>query len=80
MGCCKPYQFPFANIAFSSIPYTDDMKANLGPTPKVDIYYWDPKTEDYYATNGGLGSQVKFDGTTISIDHGGLATGIVKVS
>lgn len=80
MGCCVPYQFPFSNVAFSAIDYNDVMKASLGPYPKIQVFYFDPETGDYYELNGNPGTETKFDGNTISIDHGGLQSGIVKVS
>ena len=80
MGCCIPYQFPYANIASSTIQYTDDMKRNLGPYPKVEVLALDPDTGEFVSTNGIPGSEIKFDGNQIKIDHGGMGTGIVKVS
>lgn len=80
MACCTPYEFPFSNVAFSSIPYTDDMKANLGPMPKIEVYYWDDLAQEYYLLNGIPSSQIKFTGNTVEVDHGGLNTGFVKVS
>lgn len=80
MGCCVPYQFPFVNVAFTDIDYNADMKAKLGQYPKVTVFYWDPAASEYYEANGGAGVEVKFDGNTISVDHGGVNTGIVKVS
>jgi hypothetical protein len=80
MPCCKPYQFPFANQAFTDINYTPEMRESLGEAPKIEVFYWDPEAGEYYQTNGVPGSQMKFDGETISVDHGGLATGIIKLS
>lgn len=80
MACCQPYQFPFSNVALLDINYSADMAANLGPEPKVEVFYRDPDTGEFYTINGLPGSQIKFDGSTIKADFGGIATGVVKVS
>lgn len=79
-SCCVPYRIPFANVAFKDIQYTDDMKRNLGPYPKIEILAWDQDTQDYYSTNGIPGFEIKFDGNIIHVDFGGPGIGIVKIS
>lgn len=81
MSCCPSYQIPFTNTAFTTIHYNADMVANLGTVPKISLWYWDEDTQEFYETSGGVGVAVSFDGSTINIDHGGIAVaGFVKLS
>ncbi len=80
MPCCPSSISFFADVPSTTIVYSDSMKAQFGTEPKVMVYYYDPETEDFYNLNGFPSSSVKFDGGVISIDHGGNASGYVKIS
>lgn len=62
--------------------YSAGMRAAFGTQPRIDVWYFDPDTAEFYTDNGtpSSGTGVKFDGTSILIDHGGLASGYIKVS
>lgn len=78
--CCDKFEFEFANVAVTDIPYTADMRAKIGNYPRIEPYYFDPLTNDYYLLGGGPGVQITFNGSIIHVDHGGFATGIIKLS
>ena len=80
MGCCQPYEIPFGNASSIEVAYTDDMKRNLGPFPKVEVFLWNEEAGQYYSTNGIPGMEIKFNGNTVHVDFGGTADGYVKIS
>lgn len=82
MPCCAPFIQMFVDVATTTILYSSTMSAAFGVQPRVDIYYFDPDLNEYYTDNGtpGSGTAVKFDGASVFIDHGGPASGYVKLS
>lgn len=82
MACCKPLIQFFSDVLTSTVAYPATLRAALGSSPRVDVWYFDTLLNEYYTDNGtpGSGTQVKFDGANINIDHGGLASGYIKVS
>jgi hypothetical protein len=80
MTCCPANIITFAGVAFSSIPYSDTMKAQYGADPQVVVYYYDEATGGFYSTNGLPGTEIKFTGSTIEIDHGGIQSGYLKIN
>jgi hypothetical protein len=79
-NCCDTFLFPFGNALVSDIPYTPNMQQKLGFAPKIEAYYRDETTGEFYHVSGIPASAVSFDGSVIHVDHGGLATGIIKLS
>lgn len=79
MACCVPYMVPFSNVSMTTVDYNTGLKELYGAYPKVTVYYYDQEANEYYEANGIPGSEVKFDGNTISVDHGGPATGQIKI-
>ena len=77
MSCCTPTIKSFFNALITTIPYTATMQAQYGPTPEVEVWYWDSTNSRYYVNY--LGSEVVFQANTITIDHGGISRGIVKI-
>jgi hypothetical protein len=54
------------------------MQAAYGDAPKVTVVYWDGT--QYVAA--GIFTSVSFDGypvTSVTVDHGGSATGLIKI-
>jgi hypothetical protein len=80
MGCCDQYTFPFSNSSTTSISYSNELRAQLGSYPKVSVYYFDDAAQNYYLVNGIPSSQIKMIGNVLQIDHGGIATGIIRLS
>lgn len=74
--------FPFFNVATSSIGYTPALEALYGPEPRVNAYYIDPVTNEMTTVNGVFGVAISYDPTThiIFVDHGGLYSGVIKLS
>lgn len=80
MSCC-PYNITFfAGVTTTTISYPAAFKSAFGQKPRATVYYWDETAQNYYTNNDIPGSQVKFDGDAVIIDHGGPASGYVKIS
>lgn len=81
MSCCPYHIEQFFDTAFTVINYSDSMKSQFGAKPKVSVYYFDPPSGGWYTVNGIPGSVIHYDPVTsnISIDHGGIFTGYVKI-
>lgn len=78
MSCCSPTIVPFFNAASTTVSYGPSMLLQYGQAPNVSVTYWDG-TQYVMA---GITTQVKLVGfpvTQISVDHGGPATGFIKI-
>ncbi len=80
MACCPSSLTFFADALTTVILYPEAFKMLYGAKPRVNVYYYDIITHDFYTLNDFPGSQVIFNGSEIEIDHGGLASGYVKIS
>lgn len=69
MSCCNLNITPFASAATTTIPYT-------GNRPTVSIIYLQ---DDGTFLQAGVFTQINFTTTDVEIDHGGLASGYVKL-
>lgn len=67
--CCTVNTFPFTDEAVTTIPLDAG-----GPT--VSVYYLQP---DGSYQEAGLFTSITLTGTSIVVDHGGPATGFIKV-
>jgi hypothetical protein len=80
--CCNtPSEVRFVGQLKTEIFYTATMRAKHGTWPQVYVYYYYP-TNDGELILGGILTRVSMVGmpaTKIIIDHGGVATGIVKI-
>lgn len=56
------------------------MLAKYGPQPRVEVFYYDNAAKEFVTLNGQPASLVAFNGSTINIDHGGVASGFVKIA
>lgn len=74
MNCCEATIFTF-NEAETIINYSPALRALYGQDPNVQVYYKDGAE---YVLSDDM-NQVKFDGTDIVVDHGGINVGIIKV-
>lgn len=78
MSCCNPTIIPFFKVASTTVSYGPSMQLQYGNVPNVTVSYWDG-TQYVVA---GIMTQVKFDTypvTSITVDHGGIATGLLKI-
>lgn len=75
MTCCSPLIQPFTNVSTLSIPYGASETEAYGADPNVQVYIHDGT--DYVLSDDM--NQVVFNGSSIEIDFGGIATGFVKV-
>lgn len=76
-NCCKQTQFDFVNEATTTIPYGEAMRAQYGTQPRVTVWYFDPVTNEFYQST--FFTVMKFNGSDITIDHGGPNSGFVMV-
>lgn len=78
MSCCNPTIIPFFNAATTTVSYGPAFQSQYGLAPTVTVSYWDGT--QYVAA--GIMTQIKFDTypvTQITVDHGGISTGILKI-
>lgn len=78
MSCCNPTIIPFFNTPTTTVAYGPAMQSQYGQAPNVTVSYWDGT--QFVAA--GIMTQVKFDTfpvTQIDIDHGGIASGLIKI-
>lgn len=76
MSCCSPTIIPFTNSGGNTIAYSQSMRDKHGDIPNVEVYHLD-SGEYILAT-----VSIKIDGkptSLITIDHGGSATGFIKI-
>lgn len=75
MICCPETIVPFSNQAVTDIPYSLEYGNNPLVTP---LYFVNGEfiAEGYFPSIKFLGSPVH----TVRVDHGGPATGIIKLS
>lgn len=76
--CCVPTQVTFINASSTSITYDSVMRDKYGIQPRVFVYYHDPVTATFYLSP--FFTVMKFDGNTITIDHGGPSSGLVVIT
>lgn len=76
--CCIPTQISFANATSTSVIYDDVMRNKYGSQPRVFVYYHDPDTGEFYLSS--FFTVMKFNGSSINIDHGGPNSGLVVVT
>jgi hypothetical protein len=78
MACCNPLIQTFFNSSSTTIGYGPSLQALYGAAPKVTVLYWDGV--QYVAA--GISTSIAFDTypvNSVTIDHGGAATGLVKI-
>lgn len=69
MICCPVTTIPFANQSVTVVPYT-------GERPVVSVAYLNA---DNTFTLAGIMTNIVFTSTNFTIDHGGPASGIIKL-
>ena len=70
MSCCTTQSIIFTNEAITTVNYS-------GNRPIVEVAYLNL---DGSFTLAGIGTLVTFNGSTITVDHGGAASGVIKLS
>lgn len=79
MPCCNETITSFFNVASTTINYGPSLQAIHGPAPKVTVLYWDGT--QYVAA--GIFTSISFDTypvTQITVNHGGSASGLIKLN
>ncbi len=76
--CCFPEVFEFTDATDMVIPYTTEMAAKYGDVPTVQVWIYDVLGRLVY-TPGIFAELDAVPATTISLDFGGVASGIVVV-
>lgn len=69
MTCCSPTIQQFSSESITTVPYT-------GTRPTISVIYLQP---DNSFLSSGVMTQINFTTTDVIIDHGGLASGVVKL-
>lgn len=69
MSCCTPTIQVFTNEAITTVPY-------IGERPTVQVIYLQ---DDGTFIQMGVFTQINIIGTDVVFDHGGLASGLVKL-
>lgn len=77
--CCTPTIIPFANASQSVINYTQDMRDKYSFPPKVYVYYFDTTTNEFVMSVLPLTS-MRWNGNTLTIDHGGPQSGRIVIT
>jgi len=67
--CCVTTVIPFVNEAVTVVPYT-------GTRPTIEVAY---DNGDGTWTLEGISTTVTFDANEFTIDHGGIASGLIKL-
>lgn len=80
MPCCPETIIPFVNQILTSVGYGSSMIEKHGTHPQVTVLYFDEVNGGLVAT--GLYTRVAFQGNppvAITVNHGGLSTGVIKI-
>lgn len=80
MSCCAPTIVPFYNVASSRVNYTDTLRNTYGNVPKVEVSYFDEDNNEFYISNNQ--TRVSLSGNPvnmININHGGPASGVIRI-
>lgn len=75
MSCCPESITTFAGVSSTTVPYNGEYGAN----PKVTVVY----LQDGVWVASGIMTHVSMIGTPVTqvkVDHGGVSTGIIKLS
>jgi hypothetical protein len=75
MSCCPSNIIPFANASETIVDYGPLVQEEYGSNPNVQVYY---RENGELVLSDDMNS-VSFDGMTITVDHGGPQTGIIKI-
>lgn len=76
MPLCCPNNIRTFNEAVTNVAYTPELAAVYGEYPKIEVMYL---VGGEYRVSGTL-TAVSFDGSMISVDHGGVQRGLLKLS
>lgn len=77
MSCCAATIISFQNVEQSVIAYEPSLAAIYGSKPRVTVYYRDEDGTYFQST---FGTSVRYDGTSITVDHGGTNSGFINIS
>lgn len=68
MPCCPQYNYTFANESVTIIPFVGAVMVNV-------LYLIDGVW-----TAAGMFTQIQKTATQVTVDHGGPATGVIKIT
>lgn len=80
MICCVPYLVAFVNALTTTIPYPAGLKTIYGSYPHIQVLYYDADAGEYVVATPLEESRVAFTGSSIEISHGGVQSGIIKIT
>lgn len=76
MPCCAPTIQSFVNALQTIIPYSLELQALYGSTPNVQAIYIN---EAGQYQSAGFGVSMTISEGNITVDHGGLSTGLIII-
>ena len=68
MTCCTTTIKPFVNESATTIPF-------VGPKPTITVSY----LVDGVWNALGVSPVINLSGTSVTVDHGGISTGVIKM-
>lgn len=77
-NCCVPTRVQFINATSTTITYDEVMRDKYGAKPRVFVYYHDDVTGELYQST--FFTLITFNGSAITVDHGGPNSGFVVVT
>lgn len=77
MSCCTPIITTFVNAEQTVIPFGDLQKAIYGQVPNVKVLYLQ---DGEFIEATGFMTAITLDESQITVNHGGPATGIIKIN
>lgn len=75
---CRPTAVQFSNVATLTIPYTASLQDKYGDVPSVQVWIYD--TGGKLVNMGVQASLIGYPTTSIEVDLGGQASGVVRIS
>ncbi len=78
MFCCPQTILPFTNEPITIIGLTDALKSSYTLVPNIEVVYLDEQTGEYVLE--GIITNIHVTASQIIIDHGGNATGFIKLN
>ncbi len=77
MSCCTPILKPFNAVTETVIPYPPLLQETYGQVPTVKVLYLQ---DGEYIEGTGFLTNIALDDEEIRVNHGGEASGIIKIN
>lgn len=77
MSCCPPILTTFLDAEETIIPYPQSLRDVYGNVPTIKVAYLE---NGIYKESAGFITHIALDTDEIKINHGGPATGVIKLN